>query len=342
MPKLGLRYPWQLGAKTLVRSDAPAAGYNWLRSGDYFQDGPANRVLSQANNQKLPIYPTLPAVFYSDGGLVADNYNVGMRGTALDAADNVRAWVSEKGPWLRTNRLLRRPRTLLVTTSFAGGTFEPVAAALDAAWGVIDEGGWEAAVIKDGLRPAWSNFPDPFYLGLPVRAHDNTAIPTADFTGAFGELVLAHVAYYCDLETSAGVSIFPNFVSVDSTVDQENVVTVGSGTFTDSLGSHTWTLQRNALWHAAGPALFAEVVQNYSRFRMVVVNGTYAGFPAGDDTQSAGVQLAEAAFPAESLLRAFTGLDADHLTVINVPVGLNFGGRAGAALAAWLADNLND
>lgn len=341
MPKLGHQYPWALGAKRLVFNDTPFDPWT-LRAGDYFQDDDANRLLSQANNQKLPVYPTLPSVFYSDNGLVADNYRVGMRGDALDAAGKVKAWVSAKGPWLRTNRLLRRPRTLLVTTSHAGATFAPAAAALDAAWGAMDEGGWEAAVVEDGPQAAWGNFPDPFYLGLPVRAHDNTAAPAGDFAGAFGELVLAHLSYYCDLQTAAGVCVFPNFVSVDSTVDQENVVTVGSGTFTNSLGSHTWTLQRNALWHAAGPALFAEVVQNYSRFRMVVVNGTYAGFPAGEDTQSAGVQLAEAAFPAESLLRAFTGLDADHLTVINVPIGLNFGGRAGAALAGWVQDNLND
>jgi hypothetical protein len=343
MPKLGQYYPWRIPAQTLVRNTAAAStGYANLRSGDYFADGPANRLLSQANNQKLPVYPTLPSVF--DMALVADNYSVGMRGTSLDAADNVRAWVSQKGPWLRTNRLLRRPRTLLVTSAFTG-LFEQVAAALDAAWGAIDDGGWEAAVVKAGLQPAWNNFPDPFYLGLPVRAHVNTDTPTADFAGAFGELVLAHVCPYADTGGAQNsASAFPHFVSVDSTVDQENVVTVGSGTFTDSLGSHTWTVQRNALWYAAGPAFFAEVLAHYERFRLVVVNGNFADAVPITATER-GAQLAEASFPADVLLRDFTGLDADHLTVLDEPFGSNlpnFGARGGARLAAWLADNLND
>lgn len=152
----------------------------------FFQEGPNHRLLAEANNRKLPVFPTLPALF--NGNNLLGTYEPGTRNAALSStsATRGRVWVTSKKPWLRSGFLPRGPKTVTVAgAAIWGGSLVAPAQAIDAAWPEFDTGGWEVAVLGTSDDPYW---------GLPVKEVDISEVGLqGDFQGYFGELVLCRI-----------------------------------------------------------------------------------------------------------------------------------------------------
>lgn len=187
MPKLNSLSPPAWGALELTPFAFPFAFLPYRES--FFRAGPNHRLLAQANNTRLPVFPTLPALFKGGATYLTDaNYVPGARGNRLQSTSATRGlvWVSAKKPWLRSDFLPRVPRTVVVTAAATwGGSLTPVAAEIDTAWDAFNDGGWEVAVLGTA---------DDAFWGLPVLDTDLTFDGVdGDFAGYFGELVQCRV-----------------------------------------------------------------------------------------------------------------------------------------------------
>lgn len=347
MPPLGTHSPFAASGR--VMAPAETDPLSPLRD-SFFEAGPANLLLSQANRARLAVWPTLPAMFQGDGWLADADYQPGARGAPLGGAANAGwCWVSEKGPWLRRNRLLRRPRTLIVTGGGFGAYAGGAGPAIDSCWDAIDAGGWEVALV----RPALHNGTVNWFWGTPCTTSAAGTAHAGDFAaGAFGELCLVHLARAEGLAdpfryaVTGGTSVLAEHLPPPEDLPNDSVYGHQYFTYTapdDFERQYYATVRYDPVRLASGPAFWGEVAARCERFRLVLVNGEMgesAAFPALDH----GLTLCQDILPAPAAAGLFTGLSPTVLSLAfdRDTVSPTFEARAGAVLAGWLADNLND
>lgn len=306
----------------------------------YFADGPANLLLAQANRARLAVYPTLPTVFKGGGWLPDDAYAPGARGAALSADAGGWLWVSSRGPWLRRGRLLRRPRTLIVTGAGSGAYAAGAGPGIDAAWDAIDAGGWEAAAVPFGLASNGAHY----FWGVPAFDAPPGAALDGDFDAAFGELCLCHLARSDDaILPFNSIAVGPFDEAPGRPDDTPDNAVYRWAAYQYAGDWYLATVRWDAPRIQSGPALWARAAAAYARLRLVFVVGSYSlGDPdPSDPAAGEGVRRIELLLGPAEAAAAFTGLPVTVLTVAAEPAA-TLAARAGAALGAWLADHLND